>query len=70
MFCSEDIQSLFDPVVEDIIKLVGEQLAEAKKNGASAIDVTIPSLLANKILLTYALAYYSCGRIRRINVLI
>jgi hypothetical protein len=49
MFCSKDIQSLFDPVVEDITKLVGEQLAEAKKNDASAIDVTIPSLLANKI---------------------
>ncbi len=47
MFCSKDIQSLFDPVIEDITKLVGEQLEEAKKNGAPSIDVKLSSHLVN-----------------------
>ena len=46
-FCSKDIQSLFDPVVKDITKLVEEQLKEAKKNGAPSIDVKLSPHLVN-----------------------
>jgi len=31
---------LFDPVIDEIIKLVEQQVEDAKKNSASAIDVT------------------------------
>jgi hypothetical protein len=32
---------LFDPVIDEITKLVEQQVEEANKNSASAIDVTL-----------------------------
>lgn len=37
--------ALFDPVIDEITKLVEQQVEEAKKNSASAIDVTSFNLL-------------------------
>jgi hypothetical protein len=40
MSFSDDMQDLFDPVIADIIKLVEQQLEEAKKNSGARIDVS------------------------------
>jgi hypothetical protein len=50
MSLSDDMQDLFDPVIQDITQLVGQQVRDAKRNNASKIDV-IPCQLA-KILET------------------
>jgi hypothetical protein len=49
MYSSDDMQDLFDPVVQDITQLVGQQVRDAKRNNVS-IDV-IPCQLV-KILET------------------
>jgi hypothetical protein len=50
MSFSDDMQDLFDQVIQDITQLVRQQVRDAKRNNASNIDV-IPCQLA-KILET------------------
>jgi hypothetical protein len=40
-FSSEEMQSLFDPVVKEITKLVGQQVKEAKSRQGAVIDVLL-----------------------------
>jgi hypothetical protein len=39
MSFSDDMQDLFDPVIQDITQLVGQQVRDAKRNKASKTDV-------------------------------
>jgi hypothetical protein len=54
MSLSDDMQDLFDPVIQDITQLVGQQVRDAKSNNAAKIDV-IPCQLekSHEAMLTF-----------------